>query len=47
MIHNELFRRVRQRLQDNGQLDRLVEEILEHKRDPYSIMREIVEKWVS
>lgn len=47
MIHNELFRRVRQRLQDNGQLDRLVDEILEHKRDPYSIMREIVGKWVS
>lgn len=47
MIHNELFRRVRQRLQDNGQLDRLVDEILERKRDPYSIMREIVQKWVS
>lgn len=47
MIHNELFRRVRQRLQDNGQLDRLVDEILDRKRDPYSIMREIVGKWVS
>jgi len=47
MIHNELFRRVRQRLQDNGHLDRLVDEILERKRDPYSIMREIVAKWVS
>lgn len=47
MIHNELFKRVRERLQDNGQLDRLVDEILERKRDPYSIMREIVGKWVS
>lgn len=46
MIHNDLFRRVRERLQRNGKLDKLVDEILERKRDPYSIMRDIVEKWV-
>jgi len=47
MVHNELFRIVRQRLQDSGRLDRLVQEILDHKRDPYSTMREIVNKWLS
>jgi len=47
MVHNELFRIVRQRLQDSGRLDRLVEDILDRKRDPYSTMREIVNKWLS
>ncbi|MBP8646004.1 MAG: methylmalonyl Co-A mutase-associated GTPase MeaB [Syntrophobacteraceae bacterium] len=46
MVHNELFRIVRQRLQDSGRLDRLVEDILDRKRDPYSTMREIVNKWL-
>ncbi|GKT06751.1 methylmalonyl Co-A mutase-associated GTPase MeaB [Desulforhabdus sp. TSK] len=47
MIHNELFRVVREQLQDSGQLDNLVTDILDHKRDPYSIMREITGKWIS
>ena len=42
MIHNELFRRVRQHLTDSGALDQLVEEILNRQRDPYSIMRELL-----
>ncbi len=46
MIHNELFRIVRARLQDTGQMDRMIEEILERKRDPYGIMRDIVNTWL-
>jgi LAO/AO transport system kinase len=42
MIHNELFRLVRQQLADTGRLDQLVEEILQRQRDPYSIMRELL-----
>jgi LAO/AO transport system kinase len=47
MIHNELFRVVREQLQSTGQLDNLVEDILVHKNDPYTIMRQIVNKWLS
>ncbi|MHC1741675.1 MAG: methylmalonyl Co-A mutase-associated GTPase MeaB [Syntrophobacteraceae bacterium] len=46
MIHNELFRIVRARLQDSGQMDRMIEEILGRKRDPYGIMRDIVNNWL-
>lgn len=47
MIHNELYRLVRDQLQSSGQLDNLVEDILGRKRDPYSVMRQIVNKWLS
>ncbi len=43
MIHNELFRFVRQRLEETGEMKRLVEEITDRKRDPYSVMREILD----
>ncbi|NLI82771.1 MAG: methylmalonyl Co-A mutase-associated GTPase MeaB [Deltaproteobacteria bacterium] len=46
MIHNELFRLIRDQLSEDGRLDRLVEEILERKRDPYSTMREILSEWL-
>lgn len=45
MIHNEIFRLIRDQLQEDGRLDRLVEEILERKRDPYSTMRGILDEW--
>jgi LAO/AO transport system kinase len=47
MIHNELFRVVRGQLEHSGQLDHLVEDILDRKRDPYSVMRETVKNWLS
>ena len=47
MIHNELFRIVREQLRQNGRLDRAVEEILKRERDPYTLMREIVSEWLS
>jgi LAO/AO transport system kinase len=43
MIHNELFRFLRQRLEETGEMERLVEEITDRKRDPYSVMREILD----
>jgi LAO/AO transport system kinase len=46
MIHNELFRTIQESLEKSGQLDRLVREIMEHRRDPYSVMREIVRQWL-
>lgn len=47
MIHNELFRTIREQLQNSGQMDHLVKDIMEHKRDPYSVMREIINNWLS
>lgn len=47
LIHNELFRLVRQQLQENGRLEKMVQQILERKRAPYSIMREIVGNWLT
>lgn len=47
MIHNELFRVVREKLQASGQLDTLVEDITDRKRDPYSAMRDILGNWLS
>jgi LAO/AO transport system kinase len=42
LIHNELFRMIRQQLAETGKLDQMVEEILHRQRDPYSIMREVL-----
>lgn len=47
MIHNELFRVVRERLQDSGRMESLIQDILDRKRDPYGIMRDIVSGWLS
>jgi LAO/AO transport system kinase len=47
MIHSELFRVIRGQLQDSGKLDHIVEDILDHRRDPYSVMRETVNDWLS
>jgi len=47
MIHNELFRVVREHLQASGQFDKLIEDIMDRRRDPYSAMREILRNWLS
>ncbi len=44
MIHGEIFRMLREILVDSGRLDRLVDDILERRRDPYGIMRDLVDK---
>lgn len=46
MIHNELFRRIRGRLAENGELDRLVDQILAAKTDPYAVMRSVISDWL-
>jgi len=47
MIHSELFRVIREQLEQNGRLDTAVEELMEKKRDPYTLMRDIVGEWLS
>jgi LAO/AO transport system kinase len=47
MIHGELFRIIREQLEQDGRLDTAVEELMERKRDPYTLMREIISEWLS
>jgi len=47
MIHGELFKAVREFMQESGKLDRAVEDIQSRKRDPYSLMRTVVSEWLS
>jgi len=47
MIHAELFRVIREQLEQDGRLDTAVEELMERKRDPYTLMHEIVSEWLS
>jgi hypothetical protein len=47
MIHAELFRVIREQLEQDGRLDTAVAELMERKRDPYTLMREIVSEWLS
>lgn len=46
MIHGELFRRIRERLTADGELEALVEEIAAKRRSPYRTMREVVGRWL-
>lgn len=47
IIHNELFKRIRETMEQSGKLDRVVEEILSRERDPYTLMRDIVKQWIT
>lgn len=46
MIHAELFRRIRERLTANGQLDALVEAIVEKRESPYRAMQDVLARWL-
>ncbi|MGA3113679.1 MAG: methylmalonyl Co-A mutase-associated GTPase MeaB [Syntrophobacteraceae bacterium] len=45
MIHGELFRVVREHLEQNGRLDAAVEQLMNRKSDPYTLMNDIVSDW--
>lgn len=47
MIHGELFRVVREQLEQSGRLDAAVEELMDKRLDPYTLMRTIVTEWLS
>ncbi len=46
MIHNEMFRVIREHLENTGDLDHFVQAILERKKDPYSVMRQVLSNCV-
>lgn len=47
MIHGELFRRIRDRLTADGELEALVDEIAAKRRSPYRVMREVIGRWLT
>jgi LAO/AO transport system kinase len=47
MIHAELFRAVREKLEQSGQLDSAIEEIMKRQKDPYTLIGEMVSEWLS
>ncbi|ROR03118.1 methylmalonyl Co-A mutase-associated GTPase MeaB [Desulfosoma caldarium] len=46
MIHAEVFRRLYERLTANGQLDALVEAIVEKRESPYRAMQDVLARWL-
>jgi LAO/AO transport system kinase len=46
VIHEQLFRVIRQRLQDSGHLDCIGQEVMKGKHNPYSTAREIIKSWL-
>jgi LAO/AO transport system kinase len=47
LIHGELFRVVREQLEQSGRLDAAVEKLMAKKLDPYTLMRDTVTEWLS
>jgi LAO/AO transport system kinase len=47
MIHGELFRVIREELEQDGRLDAAVDELMKKRQDPYTLMRNIVKEWLS
>ncbi|MEJ5366494.1 MAG: methylmalonyl Co-A mutase-associated GTPase MeaB [Desulfosoma sp.] len=46
MIHGELFRRIRDRLKADGELDALVEAIAEKRESPYRAVQGVLARWL-
>jgi LAO/AO transport system kinase len=47
MIHYELFRFIKERLYKNDQIEKMVEEIMNHRSSPYNVVEQVVNKWLS
>jgi LAO/AO transport system kinase len=47
MIHYELFRIIKERLSKNDQIEKMVEEIMNHRSSPYNVVEQVVNKWLS
>jgi LAO/AO transport system kinase len=46
MIHHELFRIIRERLAENSRIGQMVEEIMDHKLNPYNVVEKVVDEWL-
>jgi len=46
MIHQELFRLLRQHLAQSRRIDAIVDQIMEKKQNPYRVMRQVVAEFL-
>jgi LAO/AO transport system kinase len=46
MIHHELFRIIRERLTKDSRIEQMVEEIMNHKLNPYNVVEKVVNEWL-
>ncbi len=46
MIHHELFRIIRARLDENSRIEKMVEAIMERELSPYNVVEEVVSEWL-
>jgi hypothetical protein len=46
MIHHELFRIIRERLTKDSRIEQMVEEIMNHKLNPYNVVEKVVDEWL-
>jgi LAO/AO transport system kinase len=46
MIHQELFRQLRQHLAQSRRIDAIVDQIMENKQNPYRVMRQVIAEFL-
>ena len=46
MIHHEMFRLLRKHLSESGKMEQLVEAIMNHEQDPYSVVEQLIGEWI-
>lgn len=46
MIHNEIFRKIHERLAADGELERIVDRIVAARESPYGVTRRIAREWL-
>ena len=46
MIHYEIFSLLRKHLSETGKMEQLVDAIMNHEQDPYSIVQQVLSEWI-
>jgi LAO/AO transport system kinase len=46
MIHYEIFSLLRKHLSESGKMEQLVDAIMNHERDPYSVVQQVLSEWI-
>ena len=46
MIHYEIFSLLRKHLSETGKMEKLVDAIMNHEQDPYSIVQQVLSEWI-
>ena len=46
MIHYEIFSLLRKHLSETGKMEQLVDAIMNHEQDPYSVVQQVLSEWI-